>query len=348
MGVELALREDGKVRLQQLKKAFADAAKVQTYIRDPSRAWDELMELNDGGITYLAENLTKVCSLEIKPQQINLRLDAISSRVSERLAPYYVSTDLAKRLGEREEVYSQIVEHLDECLSRDRFGSLLSALCIDRVPLGNALYVARATGFDADPSAEEADRPPSERRGRLRDQVLGNRPRQRPDGRRLNNIRFGEAAILTWINHMRTVAQSEAFARSIGVPTSTLKEIVVEISGAAQRKKLSEAIADRLESILHIENADATVQKVTVVASTMVNNFVSTLGYQQLPADKRPVVHDATGIGEERSGFAFKYATDWCEALKATVRDNASSTDGLAVDPRQNQRLGEILKQLRG
>jgi hypothetical protein len=260
-------------------------------------------------------------------------------------------------------VYNQIVEHLDECLSRDRFGSLVAALCIDRVPLGNALYVARATGFDgvANGGAPDAAQ---KKKGKLTGMVLGTKKPARADSRRLNNVRFGEVAVLTWINHMRTVAQSEAFARSIGVPVSMLKEIVAEITAAAQRKKLAEAIADRLDRVLHIENPDSTVHKVTVVASTIINNFASTLGYQQVPVDKRPlvqagesderpifqaapVVHDATGIGEQRSGFAEKYAVDWCEALKATVTDNASSEDGLATDPKQNQRLGEILGQLR-
>jgi hypothetical protein len=365
-GVELSLREDGHSRLQELKSAFAKAPKVQTHVRDPARGWDELLKLNDGGIDYLAENLTKVCSPEIKPQQISLRLKAISTRISERLAPYYISTDVAKRLSEREEVYAQMLDHLGECEGRDRFGSLLSALCIDRVPLGNALYVARATGFDSEAIGAETEGRPAARRNSLRDRILGTatRPTQ-DDGRRVTNSRFGATAVLTWINHMRTVAQSEAFADSIGVPTSIMKEIVVEISGAAQRKKLSESIADRLERILHIENADATVQKVTVVASTIINNFVTTLGYQQVPIDKRPtvknadgierpifqpvpVVHDANGIGEQRSGFVFEYAIDWCEALKSTVTENAQSQDGTAIDAKQNQRLGEILDQLRG
>ena len=366
-GVELKLREDGKARLQELKNAFAKAAKVQTHVRDPGRGWDELMRLNDGGIDYLAENLTKVCLPEIKPQQINLRLNAISARISERLAPYYISTDLAKRLAEREEIYAQIIGHLDECLARDRFGSLLSALCIDRVPLGNALHVARVTGFDRDNAAPEgaaAEPAPARPRGTLTQRVLRAKTEARPDGRRLNNIRFGETAVLTWINHMRNVAQSEAFARSIGVPVAMLKEIVAEISAAAQRKKLSEAIADRLDRVRHIENVDATVQKVTVVASTVLNNFVSTLGYAGLSADKRPLVnagesderpvfaaapevYDARTIGAERSGFALQYVIDWSEGLRATVTENASSEDGLAADPKQNQRLGEILEQLR-
>jgi hypothetical protein len=260
------------------------------------------------------------------------------------------------------EVYNQIVEHLDECLSRDRFGSLVAALCIDRVPLGNALYVARATGFDG--VANEGTPQASQKKGKLAGMILGTRRPARADSRRLSNVRFGEVAVVTWINHMRTVAQSEAFARSIGVPVSMLKEIVAEITGAAQRKKLAEAIADRLDRVLHIENPDSTVHKATVVASAIINNFATTLGYAQLPVDKRPlvqagesderpifqavpVVHDATGIGEQRSGFADKYAFDWCEALRATVTDNASSEDGLSTDPRQNQRLGEILDQLR-
>jgi hypothetical protein len=361
-GVELSLREDNLPRLQELKTAFASAPKVQTHVRDTARGWDEVLKLNDGGIDYLAENLTKVCSPEVKPQQISVRLDTIGSRVSGRLAPYYVSTDLAKRLREREEIFDQILDHLDECLGRDRFGSLLAALCIDRVPLGNALYVARATGFDGEATAEEAEPRPAAKRGGLR-QALGRSLTPKPDGKRVTNSRFGATAVLTWINHMRTVAQSEAFAESIGIPTSILKEIVAEISGAAQRMKLSETIAERLERVLHIENADATVQKVTVVASTIINNFVTTLGYHRVPVEKRPlvksddaerpifkptsVVHDANGIDEQRSRFAFDYAIDWCEALRATVTDNASSAEGTAVDAKQNERLGQILDQLR-
>jgi hypothetical protein len=363
--IELAMREETKTRLVELRSAFCAAPNVQNHVTEPKRAWDELLKLNDGGIDYLAENLTKVCSPEIKPQQINIRLNAIRSLIAERLTPYYVATDVAKRLSEREAVYSQILEDLDECLSRDRFGSLLSALCVDRVPLGNALYVARATGFDSDPSDEEADHRPTDKKNRLRDRILGTAPKSRPDGNRLINSRFGATAVTMWINHMRTVAQSEAFARTIGIRTSMLKEIVVEISGAAQRRRVSEAIAARLERILHIENAEATVQKVTVVASTVINSFVTSLGYRDIALDRRPtvmgedgvarpifqpapIVHDANGIGEKRSGFGLEYAIDWCEALKATVLENASSADGVAVDAKQNQRLGEILAQLEG
>jgi len=42
----------------------------------------------------------------------------------------------------------------------NRFGSLLAALCIDRVPLGNALHAARVTGFD-NAAAEGAAEPPT-------------------------------------------------------------------------------------------------------------------------------------------------------------------------------------------
>lgn len=364
VGVELNLREDARPRLQELKAAFLKAPKVQTHFGDPSRAWEEVLKLNDGGIDYLAENLTKVCSPQIKPQQINARLNTISAQIVERLAPYYVSTDLAKRLSEREAVYSDIVEHLDECLSRNRFGTLLTALCMDRVPLGNALYAAKATGFEREPDAPTEPSVPKTK-GKLAALILNKKPAQAPEEAiNLNNLRFGEAAVLTWINHMRSVAQSEAFARTIGVPIGALKEIVAELSGAAQRRKLAQAIAGRLARILHIENTDSIVQKVTVVSSTMLNNFVATLGYQQLPPNKRPIVqanepeervvfqeaeivHDASGIGADRAGFAFKYAIDWCEALKATMTENASSVDGLAADPKQNQRLGEILDQLK-
>lgn len=361
---EVSIKKDKVERLEALRTSSNQVPALRQHFKDPLRAFDEVMKLNDGGISYLAENLAKVCLPQMKADQLRTRLAALRRKMSDRIARYYVTTDLDKRLREREEVCEQILHAIEECVGRNRFGTFLSALCIDRAHLGDTLYVARTTGLEPDSTGGIAGARPA-RSGSITGILIGGqRPAAQPRPRPTGNIQLGNAAVQMWASHMQKISESEPFARTIGIPTSLMREAVAEISGAARRHKVNEEIAARLDRILHIENNDAIVAKATLTASRILNNFICTFGYDKKPPEQRPkvpidennerpifhtrpVVHDASGIGEESEPFAFNLALDWCTALQASVRDNASSEDGSMRDPVQNAKLGKILEGLK-
>jgi hypothetical protein len=346
--------------LGKLRDACCEVPAVRQHFKDPVRAFNEVMRLNDGGVSYLAESLARVCVPQMKAEQLQNRLTDIRKKVSERLRPYYVPSDVESRLREREEVCEEIFRSIEDCLGKNRFGSFLAALCIDRVPLGDAIYVARTSGANVEP---EREKPSS--RGILTGLLPGAKrgPQVKPPKRQSANAILANAAVQAWTGHMKRMSESEPFGRAMGIPTNLIGQVVTEISRAAQRIKLGEQLTSQLDRVLFIENNDAIVAKATLIAAKVLNSFVSTLGYDKRPIEQRPtapnvedadgpifadgpVVHDASGIGEKRAHFADNYAIDWCAAFHASLRDNASSLDGAIQDPIQNAKLGEIVARL--
>lgn len=358
---EIGIRSDKTEWLGKLRDASCQVPVVRQHFKDPARAFDEVMRLNDGGVSYLAENLAKVCVPEMKAEQLRNRLVDLRRKIAERLRPHHVPSDVDMRLREREEVCGQIFRALEDGPSANRFGSFLAGLCIDRVPLGDAVYVARTSGGNGNADPEQST---SSRKGLLTGLLKGTQqPVLQPPKRQSANAALAKAAVQAWTNHMKLMAESEPFGRAVGLPTTIMGQVVAEIVQAAQHQKVVEKITSQLDRVLFIENNDAIVAKATLIAAHVLNNFVTTLGYDKKPEEERPKapdfkggeepvftpgppVHDASGIGEKRAPFADKFAVNWSVAFHTALRENALSMDGLVQDPVQNARLGDIIQQL--
>jgi len=349
--------------IARLKQGHNSQIEIKEHFSDPARAWDEVMKLNDGGVGYLIESLAAVCLPGIKEAQVVARLEEVRKKIADKLARYYISTDMAQRLRERQAVCAEILKDIELCFDQDCFGSLISELCIDRVDLSDELYVARTTAFDGKLEPSTSSYPLKiMKKGSITGAISGDDGGGAPSPAKSENSRLAATAIQAWATNMTKRAESASFARSVGVQAATLREIAVEISAAARRKKLGDVITQRLDLLTHIEKTDTVIAKATVVAETILNRFVATMGYDDIPIDKRPligkgetrrpifaprvVVHDAKNIGQEPEAFGFSFAVDWCAALNTTVVENASTQDGLMQDPIQNERLGLIINSL--
>jgi hypothetical protein len=53
-------------RIRELKQGFLSLPEAAAHFKDPARAFDEALRLNDGGITYLSAGLAEV--LQARPQ----------------------------------------------------------------------------------------------------------------------------------------------------------------------------------------------------------------------------------------------------------------------------------------
>jgi hypothetical protein len=363
---EVQILPKKKPDLAELRSSYASVQEIQEHFSDPLRAWDEVMKLNDGGVSYLAENVAKVCLPDMKAHQVVDRLTRIRKQIADHLARHYISTDLSKRLQERMAVCREILRDVDRGLrSKRRFGSLIRGLCVDRVKLSDSLFEARTRIGSSDAKSANGDGRADRARGEpsifdaLEPGALSQAPAE-PEPRFLN---LGYVAVQTWTEHMHQMAENQPFARAVDIRPEMLREMVGEIAGAARRRKLAHMLATRMDGIIHVENTEAVVGKASLVCEQMLNRFVSTLGCADAGLEQRPKVtvkagasrpvfqpaaieYDASGIGKERAQFAFNYAVDWCAAFQQTVRENASTEDGTLQDPEQNRKLGDILERL--
>ena len=158
---EMQVHAHKVARIAELRTAYAGVPEVQAHFRDPLRAFDEGMRLNDGGVSYLAEIVAQICKPGMKRAQVGARLLDLRRRVAEALAPLYLPPDAEMRTAERTAVAEKVINDFEDCIGRNTFGIFLRGLCLDRGVLADALYEARTQGSQGDDtSSDGADKSP--------------------------------------------------------------------------------------------------------------------------------------------------------------------------------------------
>lgn len=351
---EVAIRSDKSARIAELREGYLRVADVQRHFRDPALAFDEALRLNDGGVTHLAEALAEVCRSGMKQTQVTNRLADLKQRIAEQLAPFYVSTNSEKRVEERIAAARAVVADFEECDARQKFGTLLRGFCIDRDRLLDAFRAIGGNGGDARETTKVsgADVEPrvAGRTGRWSEIIDGAKhgtsastaPSASPrrNGRATSMAR---AAVQAWSRSMHEACEDERFAQAVGIPSKSLSEVMTELSTAAHRNGLEQAIVVRLHDLVHIETIDQSAAKAVIVAERLINGFVTSMG--TVAADPPPVF-DTRGIGAEPAPFQRDFVDRWVTNFWEQVPRNAQSADGLVHDPEQNARLGTILADL--
>jgi hypothetical protein len=127
---EVEHRPDRRDYLARLRAAYLEVPEVRDHFADPAAAWDEALELNDGGVGYLAEHLAPVCRPEMKLQQLVARLGALRRQMVTALERFHVTDDVEARLAQRREVANTVLDDLYRCADLGRFGYLLRAAVV--------------------------------------------------------------------------------------------------------------------------------------------------------------------------------------------------------------------------
>ena len=351
---EVQLHEHKIARISELRSAYAGVAEVQHHFRDPLKAFDEVMRLNDGGVSYLAEHLAQVCKPGMKREQVRARLLDLRHRVADALLPHYIPTDAEQRIAERTAVADQIISNFEDCIARSKFGSFLHGLCPDRGELADALYEARTRGTQANEEADvqggKVQGTSQAARSALLDLVKSGKDparqrvaRQGQDGRLSQIHQLVRAAMQMWTRRLHEASEDKGFAAAITVPNGSLKQVATELIATSRRLKLEESIDAALAGIAHFGTAQQAAAKATIVAERLIGRFVTELG---APGQSRPEpTFDVRGITEEPIDIQQNFAVGWLRAFYTHAIANAQSVDGLVHDPEQNIRLGRILQQ---
>lgn len=355
---EMAVLDQKVARIAELREAHARVPEVIRHFHEPMRAFDEVMRLNDGGVSYLAEALAEVCKPGMKHEQTRNRLLDLNMRTAEILSPFFVPTDAEQRVAERTAIAEQTINDFEECVARQSFGAFLRALCLDRGDLFDAFYEARMSGalFKAKSEASanlQAASPPPPRPGGLLATIKsgGARPPAPSGGatapvsarRESRTDGFARVAMQLWSQMVHDVCDDASFAAEIGTPRHALKEVATELLAAARRQGLEQQIKSTLAGVSHIETAEQAAAKATIVAERHINSFVTSLGVA-LPA--RPIAYDALGIGAAPAPYHQDFVLFWLKSFYDQALANARSSDGLVHDPEQNARLGQVLAMI--
>ena len=97
-----------QARLSEIKEMYLKTDEVNTHFSDPETSWNEVMRENDGGTTYILNNLAEICSPDIKSVQLNNLALNLAKDLNTSLTQYYIPTDF----GERQSINRQKIELL--------------------------------------------------------------------------------------------------------------------------------------------------------------------------------------------------------------------------------------------
>jgi hypothetical protein len=364
-GRELGVRPSECKRIAAFKQAFLNDAVASAHFQDPERAWEAGFALNDGGISYLAEQLRPVCNPELKSQQLAGQITRLREQMLERMGHYYVSDNPEQELEKRRAASQQVAGHLIDCAGEQRFGELLRALQADGDEL-EGIYYRIETRLPDEKQAIGSPTIGTAVDTHKMKQLLGlSGPASGPgEGVRKDDVAlFAREAVAEWMRDLQDLIGNKALCEYYRVPESAMGELIKEVIAGAQRLKLEERIEALVRQVtgfrMKFEQIVALPARLT---ANLLNSYIDYLGYDTVKLEQRPMLPLEGGprpifppravprggpqLSEQQSTYDQDYYTDWIRAFLDLVERNVRHREGGEIDLAANRRLGELLTRL--
>ena len=112
-------------RISQIQDMHINTKEVIDHFRNPDLAWKAVMRENDGGVSYILSELSKVCKPEIKNEQLENLANSFSKDLTKSLVDYYVPSDITERKAVLEEKIRRLKEEIGTISKENRFANFL-------------------------------------------------------------------------------------------------------------------------------------------------------------------------------------------------------------------------------
>ena len=364
-GAEIGFEDPDFIKFQ--KELYLSTPEIQQCIADPERAWNEVMKLNDGGISYLINSLQPVCNPDIKSKQVIVRLAALLKKALPRLRDYYVSGDAEEANKKRLRLLEKAIDFIISCAVGENFGRFIQTLQVETDEVASALRRALRHNKAQSPASGRAavskDRILKGIRGRdSGSQAAQNEPKDR--------IALSAATALDlWRNDILNSADTLpalAFSEQGGTEdhTETALSLANQLIAALDRSGIDQKISDKLiQFTTGLETNNEFIEKAAPIATNALNSFVWKLGYQDLAEKQRPVYYDHTNqtvpiftrsadkvedvdMSQPENAYLEDFLSQWCSGFEATVKKSIETADGIKVDYERNGKLGSVIEGL--
>ncbi|MBV6824760.1 putative virulence factor [Pseudomonas sp. PD9R] len=374
-GSEVGINPDFQARIDGMGKSFASNSFVCQHVKDPAMAWQEMLRIDDGGISHFSGSFKGVANIEFKLQRIREQLnECIESLTTHGLSTWYHADGdgaaavkkaqaqmILSGLGRRPAVLGEFIDQLDMPSEEVRDLYLSGVYETDDVPDASEEAVAPTpsqslygndAGFDFDFGDDSSH-----------DSALASSAKTNIPAPELqsNEHRFAKAAFKAWIAHLRDLTTRQNLLNLLGLEKPLLEAVVDELITAGYRQdlpgQLSRAVLKRAQSGAR---RDQLVERQVLEVQRVLRDFVSWFGYIQKPLSERPnsragaklpLFSFYTDIGPgqvpvlpaQPANQAQLFLGDWLSGLAYITLDNAGHGAGREITPEQNERLGQVL-----
>ncbi len=373
---ETDISENWKGQLDLMKETFVADPMVQKHFVDASLAWDAMVKLNDGGITQLAEYLTQAARIELKLERIKEQLDEETVDLVEQRLGAYFQKEGAAEVGQKQELVKAVTTDLRTPKKLARFGELLRAMQPSVEQLrARYLRIGEAPNEASGEVATAEDETVSDDDGDmlfgLDDLVVLPDTESAADTQVVSSVsigaaQFAKAAMRDWTTQLRGLSDNADLMHFLAADPKILQSLTDELITGANRLNIERQI---IESIQDAEERVAAtrgslVERQVMTTANCINDFVDYLGISAMEVAERPT---STLGGQRRVfeppaeiplgtlpdlpakpiNFSGLFIIDWLDAFGQMAVENAGHSAGREISAEQNERLGQILAQMK-
>ncbi|MFK8035303.1 MAG: virulence factor SrfC family protein [Hyphomicrobiales bacterium] len=351
-------------RVNKFLQSYLDTDLVRRHIKNPEDSFNAAFELNDGGVTYLANQLGKVCTPDLKDKQILARLNVLLQDMKSDLTPLYIPENGSEAvLVQRRQAIRKVIRGLRKTLEMGKFGHLLNALAIEHEEVVAAMMTI---DYDNDVKPEPNARSVTERQISeiLPDDLFDPEIDDDADDA-MNEMPetatgiYAQRAIDAWATKVSRISSDNDLAEMFGLKREDASEIAQELINGIATNRVKLRMRDVFDQILLPTDAPRLrSDKIATVAVEILSDYALHLGQTWKPEQDRvqnglqqPVFkrverpEKLTRLEPETHSRALKMYGDWCTSLDALVRLNATGGGNQDANAPWNKALGKILEK---
>ena len=365
--VEIGYASSIAGELPKLREYFLEDRDVIQYFREPARAFDALLTLNDGGAGYIVEQVSGACDPVVKLEQIRRRLLRQAALLIQQFGRFYD----AGSVGSRDETLKRALATVNAVGAAIRtedgyraIGHFVAALSAQESSFYELyLDVASLEGMEA---SDTPGRAPAALPDVFAELEAGNQAAAPKGADHGTAATFARKAVQNWVRDMRQFAADESDARRRRLDRDAAEYLVEQLIGTVHRLSVADAIARGVGGLTTVSASwEIAAAQAACIAANRINDVVSFLGFGDWPPEKRPPVPPAPRaairrafkppegfdifpvLGDKARPIAADFALDWMAAFVQAALDNIGHAHGRDISPEQNAALGRIIERAR-
>jgi hypothetical protein len=378
-GSEQTIKPEYQPQLQLMRDTFCSDETVTKHFNDPAQAWDSMMSLNQGGVGLLSGQVEIAADIQIKLDRISEQIEVtVDDLVKKRFANYF-QAEGAGEVDKKRAIAKQILDSLKVR------APLIGELLFHMQPVNEhfrSIYLRTETEDEkaADSKVVEAEQKVSSAVQidnsmfdlnldfGSDDTVVETVPSPQAETTpHTSTTRFIRGVLQEWIKHMRELPERTDLMNFLGFTKASVEALIDELISAIDRLKLEQRLMDAINKTELQTSATRSrlVDRQVLVVSSIINEFLSTLGFAWQPVAERvdskiqagqkvfapaPAIPSGKlpAITEQPTRYTEIFLMDWLVALEKLIVANAGHSAGRDITPEQNEALGKLMKIISG
>lgn len=369
--VEMEFSPAGAKLVAERKEIYLNTPQVKTFIRSPEKAWNAALTANDGGISYLAEQLLPLSAMPLKVQQLSLSLEMLAHDIYRFLKPFYYTDNVDEAIQAARLEAQNVAQALMGSVSHQMFGPLLHRMQVTRAQLkevwrslenestGENIPIGRIANVETlfQDMFPDAVQTPSvdDHKEKGADGTITHVPHDRHE-------HYADMVINKWNMQLSMLIQDSAIEEAYHIAPAQLSILTAQLAHIARRLNLRSILTDAFrKSASYQSSITLSGEPQALIAEIIIGDFITWLGYKNTPLNERPTtlgmkespifqprlpIHSLPPLKEEPTPYNERFIKDWITALLRRFEENAGARDLEGISVMANAEMGHILKEL--